>query len=137
MGPNESSALGDWLIETSHCRFLPPRAGLHLEPDGEGFTLVVTWKDADQLASLRRAGGKLDLAQGRAILAFATPDGEQHRFVAAVHRGPKRRRLFGFVVSGDDREETGTGAWTAVEEDPTDDHPPARGSVAPGGSASS
>lgn len=137
MGPYESSALGEWLIETSHSRFLPPRAGLRLEPDGDGFALAVTWKDADQLAMLRRGGGKLDLDKGRALLAFATPDGERHRFVAAVHVGEKRRRLFGFVISGDEREETGTGAWTAVEEDPADDPPTARGSVAPGGSASS
>lgn len=136
MGDPRNSALGEWRIETSYSRFLPPNAGLRLESVGDGFGLAVTWKDADQLATLRRSGGKLDLDHGRAELSFATADGEQHRFIAAVHRGTKRRRLFGFVVSGDEREETGTGAWTAIEEDP-DGNAAARDSASTGGALGS
>jgi hypothetical protein len=134
---NEYNALGDWRIETSHSRFLPSRAGLRLESEGAGFALTVTWKDADQLAMLRRSGGLLDFAKGRASLVFATPDGEKHRFVAVLDTEAKRRRLFGFIVSSNEREETGTGAWTAVEEDPADDQSPAQGSGSPAGTTSS
>jgi hypothetical protein len=137
MGNRQHSALGDWRIETSYSRFLPPKAGLSLESVGDGFALAVTWKDADQLATLRRSGGKLDPAQGRAEMSFATADGEHHRFIAAVHVGTKRRRLFGFVVSGDEREETGTGAWTAIEEDPVDESATACDSASPGGALGS
>lgn len=122
MKRDRSSLEGTWLVESSQCRCLPVRAVLELRTaDKADAAMAVTWSDADEKAALTRRGGKVDA--DRVTFRFSTADGERHLLVASVHVAANgRRKLFGFVVSRNDREETGTGAWTANDVDP--DAPP-------------
>ncbi|MDY7095594.1 MAG: hypothetical protein SX243_21670 [Acidobacteriota bacterium] len=112
---------GEWVIEASQCRCLPIRGGLKIfRNEHDQAVLQVTWRDIEQEAVFERTGG--EIKSDRASFEFSTPDGAQHLLVAAIHHGPDgRSRAFGFVTSRGRKGETGTGAWTANDVDPTGD----------------